>query len=281
MRRAAANSTIVVAAALVLTMPALASDEPIELADDPFEITDPLAAAPGSAELAIVGVYERARTGSWRGTTSLEAEMEVGVAPGLEFRIGQLAAYGNLETRRRLDSSVSEEVGGSGGRIPAWGGLTRLGLLYEVSGGPGAWPAMGVLARLRAVYGPGRPGQEADFVALIGRTLIGGERPFGVHLNLGWTTRFDPLPGERPHRWFVNASVGQGITRDTALVVTYAREQGERGERDYEIIQAGIRHRLSASGPVLGLAIGAGLNRDSPAFQVGLAAQWAFSLPGW
>ncbi|MCW8087918.1 hypothetical protein [Sabulicella glaciei] len=280
MRRAAAGSLMVVAAALASATPALAADEPLELADDPFEITDPLAAAPGAAELAIVGFHERARTGRWRGTTSLEAEMEVGVAPGLEFRIGQLAAYGNLQTRRRLDSSVEGEGGQDGGRIPAWGGVTRLGLLYEVSGGRGTWPALGVLARLRAVYGPGRPGQEADLVALIGRTLIRGERPLGVHLNLGWTARLDPLPGERPHRWFVNASVGQGITRDTALVVTYAREQGERGERDYEIIQAGIRHRLSG-GPVIGLSVGAGLNRDSPAFQVGLAAQWAFSLPGW
>jgi hypothetical protein len=58
------------------------------------------------------------------------------------------------------------------------------------------------------------------------------------------------------------------------------REQQQRGERDFELVQAGIRHRLHGGGPVLGLAFGAGIGRDSPAFQVSVAAQWSFGL-GW
>ncbi|HZH46199.1 MAG TPA: hypothetical protein VEY31_06145 [Roseococcus sp.] len=43
-------------------------------------------------------------------------------------------------------------------------------------------------------------------------------------------------------------------------------------------MQAGIRHRLLGAGSVLGFAFGAGIGRDSPAFQVSVAAQWAFGL---
>lgn len=40
---------------------AAAQEEPITLADDPFEITDPITAPPGEAELAVVGTYARPR----------------------------------------------------------------------------------------------------------------------------------------------------------------------------------------------------------------------------
>ena len=66
-----------------------AVEGPIELADDPFDISDPVAAAPGSAEMAVIGVYERARQGRGRGTFGGETELGVGGAPRLELRIGQ------------------------------------------------------------------------------------------------------------------------------------------------------------------------------------------------
>jgi hypothetical protein len=253
-----------------------AQDEPLTLADDPFEITDPIATAPGEAELSIVGIYERARRGRHRGTVALQSEFETGILPGLAFRVGQEGAYGNLQTRRRLDAAASSEGEEGSGRSA--GGATRIGTLYQIADGRGALPAIGLLGRVRAIYGPGRPAQEADVVALFGKTLGRAERPLGLNLNLGWTTPFSPLPGERPGRYFVNASVGQAVTPDTVLVLTYVREQQERGERNFQLVQAGIRHRLAAGGPVLGLALGAGLGRDSPAFQVGLAAQWSFGV---
>lgn len=257
-------------------MPAAAQDEPLTLADDPFEITDPIAAPPGEAELSVVGIYERARRGRHRGTVALQTEFEAGVFPGLAFRIGQEGAYGNLQTRRRLDAADSGETGDS--NTPAWGGATRIGALYQIADGSGVLPAIGLLGRVRAIYGPGRPAQEGDLVALFGKTLGRGERPLGINLNLGWTALFAPLPGERAGRYFVNASVGQAVARDTVLVLTYVREQQERGERDFSLVQAGIRHRLERGGPVLGVALGAGIGRDSPAFQIGFAVQWSFGL---
>ncbi|MBL6458441.1 hypothetical protein JMJ55_24185 [Belnapia sp. T6] len=264
---------------LAMVRSAVAQDEPIELADDPFEITDPIAAPPGATEVAFVGSYERARRGRVRDTGVAETELEMGVVPGLEFRLGQTGAYGNLETRRKLgtvtDLSGDPEEAGRG----SWGGATRLGAMYQLSDGQGAFPAVGLLGRVRTLYGPGRPGYETEAVALIGKTFRGGERPLGIHVNLGWAARLNPQPGERPNRFLINASVGQAVSRDTALVVTYAREQQERGDRDYSVVQAGIRHRLQG-GTVLGLAAGVGTNRDSPSFQIAFAVQWQLSEGG-
>jgi hypothetical protein len=261
-----------------LAAPAAAQDEPLTLADDPFEITDPIAAPPGEAEMAIASIYERARRGRHRGTVALQTEIEAGVAPGLSFRIGQQGAYGNLQTRRRLDTADSSET--SSGGAPVWGGATRIGAQYQIAEDRGLRPAIGVLGRVRTVYGPGRTAYEGDVIALFGKSVGSGEQPLGLSLNLGWTSVLNPLPGERAGRYFINASVGQAVSRDTVLVLTYVREQQERDEQDFRLVQAGIRHRLSAVGPVLGFAVGAGLGRDSPAFQVAFAVQWSFGLAG-
>lgn len=269
------------AVALLLLLPAgpaAAQDEPIELADDPFEITDPIAARPGEVELSIAGFHERARRGRYRGTTGSEVEMEAGVAPRLEFRVGQGGAYGNLETRRRLDAAGEEA-----GERQVWGGTTRVGALYQLGSGRGAWPAIGLLGRVQTIYGPGRPSYEAEAIALIGKTLRRGRGglPLGMHLNLGLVNRFDPLPEERANRLFFNLSVGQAVTRDTAVVLSYAQEQQERGQGDYRLVQAGLRHRLAGSGTVLGLAFGTGLGRDSPRFQLAFAVGFSLATGGW
>jgi hypothetical protein len=236
---------------------AAAQDEPITLADDPFEVTDPEAAPPGEAELAVVGTYTRARTGRVRDTGGVETELELGVAPRLSFRIGQVGAYGNLEVRRRLGlGSDATDAGDDSGRRAFWGGSTRIGALYQLAGERGALPA----------------------VALFGKTFAGPwGRAIGVSLNLGGVARIDPLPGERPNRYLVNASVGQAIAHDTALVATYAREQQERGQRDFSLVQVGVRQRLPGGRAVVGLAAGVGTNRDSPRFEIGFAVQWLFS----
>lgn len=166
-----------------------AQAERFTLADDPFEITDALAAGPGEAELAIVGIYERARRGAYRSTFALDTEAQLGVARGLEIRLGQISAYGNLETRGSPDTSAATGANGAG---PAWGGATRLGTLYQITDGRGPLPVASMLGRVRTVYGPGTPSYEGDVVALLGKTLGTGSRAVGINLDLGRTAS---LPG--------------------------------------------------------------------------------------
>jgi hypothetical protein len=257
--------------------PAGPEAEQLTLADDPFEITDPHAAKPGEAELAIIGIYERLRRGSYRHTGVLQTEVQVGIAPGLDVRLGQLGAYGNLQTRGRPANAGAMEPNGSPTIDgPAWGGSTRLGVLYQVTDERGPVPLTAVLGRVRSVYGPGTPSYEGEVIALLGKTLGSGNRALGLNLNVGWTARFAPLPGERPNQYFFTAAIGQAVSRDTIVVLAYARRQQERGERDFSLVEIGIRHRIAANWPVLGFAVGAGTTRDTPSLQVSLAAQWFF-----
>lgn len=262
-----------------LALPGLsaAQDEPITLADDPFEVTDPRATPLGTAVFSLVGSYERAARGRFRDTYGAETEMGLGVAPNLDLRLGQVGAYGNLDVRRRLGTFGDGPGTFQGEGRAALGGTTRLGALYQVSDDRAGVPAVGLLGRVRALYGPGGTAYDTDVVALFSKTLRDGPLPLGISVNVGLASRLDPRPGERPHRAFVNASIGQSISRDTALVATYAREQQERGDQDFSLVQVGLRHRLRDRKAVLGLAAGFGLNRDSPQFQVAAAVQWEIS----
>ncbi|MCJ2040391.1 hypothetical protein MKK55_15770 [Methylobacterium sp. J-059] len=257
--------------------PAYAQDDPITLADDPFEVSDPHATSPGESTFSIGGSYERAATGRVRGTAGAESELSYGVAPKLDVRIGQTGAYGNLDIRRRL-GTVSADVPGSteGGTKANLGGTTRLGALYQITDESKVMPIVGLLGRVRALYGPGGTAYETEGTLLFGKTLRSGELPLGVSLNLGGVYRFDPAPGERTTRALLNASVGQAISTDTALVATYAREQQELGQPNYSLVQVGARHRVKSQRAILGVAVGFGLNRNTPQLQLAVAIQWEF-----
>lgn len=84
------------------------------------------------------------------------------------------------------------------------------------------------------------------------------------------------MPGERPNLYFFTAAIGQGISPKSVVVLAYARRRQERHERDFSLVEVGLRYRLSNDGPILGIGIGAGTTRDTPAVQVSLAAQWSF-----
>jgi hypothetical protein len=268
------------AAAILLIWPwslraSCAQDEPITLADDPFEVTDPHATSPGEAALSVVGSYERAATGRVRGTTGAETELSYGIASNLDVRIGQTGAYGNLDIRRRLGTVGANASGPSeGGDRANLGGTTRLSALYQLTDENEVMPIVGLLGRVRALYGPGGTAYETEATALFGKTLRRGDLPLGVSLNLGGVYRFDPAPRERTTRYLLNASVGQAVSRDTALVATYAREQQELGQPDYSLVQIGARHRLRSQRAILGVAVGFGLNRNTPQVQLAIAMQW-------
>ncbi|MFC5554738.1 hypothetical protein [Methylobacterium iners] len=259
---------------------ASAQDEPISLADDPFEVTDPNATPVGEAVFGIAGSYERAPSGRVRNTYGAETEIGFGIAPDLDLRIGQSGAYGNLDIGRRLGTIASEQSEDMvrSGRAEL-GGVTQLGSLYQLSKEQAAVPSVGLLGRVRALYGPDGTAYETDAVALFGKSLVGGERPLGISLNAGLISRIDPGPSDRPHRYLANASIGQAISRDTALVASYAREQQERGDQDFSLAQIGVRHRLRSQKAIVGVAVGIGLNRDTPQYQVAVAVQWQIGAP--
>ncbi len=258
---------------------AFAETQPLALADDPFEVSDPLVARPGEAELNVVGLHERARSGTYRGTSAFDSELQLGVAPRLEIRIGQLGAYGNLDLRGR--PATLEAMGSStSSGVPAAGGATRLGALYQVTDEAGAVPVTSILGRVRTLYGRDRPAYEGDLFVLLGYAIGPESRPIGLNLNLGYTSRFNPIRGERPGLYSISGTVGQGLSRNTVAVLGYVRRQQERGERDFSLVEVGLRQRFTEEAPILGVAAGFGTNRDSPRWRLSIAAQWSFGGGG-
>jgi hypothetical protein len=110
------------------------------------------------------------------------------------------------------------------------------------------------------------------------RTTGRGPGAWGLHLNAGWLARPDPGADERRHGHRFGAALSHVIERDTALVLDYVQEAQDRGERDLSLIEAGFTRRLGDAS--LTLAAGAGLNDDSPRFQVIVELTFEFSLLG-
>ena len=256
-----------------------AETQPLAVADDPFEITDPLAARPGEAELNVVGTYQRDRSGPYRGLGAIDSEWQMGVARRLEIRIGQSGAYGNIGLRGRPGTLEAAGFDPSLG-VPATGGATRLGALYQLTDENGPLPVISILGRVRTIYGRDRPAHEADLFALVGASFGTPDRPFGFNLNIGGVQRFNPIRGERPATYAISTTVAQGLSRDTLAVAGYVRRQQERGERDFSLVEIGLRHRISEDAPIFGLALGFGTNRDTPRWRLSIAAQWSFGGDG-
>lgn len=249
------------ALALLLPPAAMAQDR-VSVAKDPFDISSPNPQGVGEIEVTAGLVQERARNGAERGTTRLELQLETGIAENLELRFGQRGLHGRAAPRD------SEET------APSWGGDTRFGLRWGVARENGPVPAVALIGELRTRTGESQPQYELATVLAVGKTLVEGERPFSAFVNLGWIAALAPEPGERPGRYTASLALGQHLTRDTVLVAAYVREQQDRDERDSSLLQAGFRHRLGEGLPTLGVAVGAGVGRDSPAWQLGAALVW-------
>jgi hypothetical protein len=54
------------------------------------------------------------------------------------------------------------------------------------------------------------------------------------------------------------------------------RLQQDRGEKDLNIIAAGLWHRLGPAGPIMAAGAGAGIGDDSPSFLVFASLKWLF-----
>jgi hypothetical protein len=242
--------------------PARAETEP--LLEDPVGMVGVVPTPLGGYVLTVGGLFDQARRGPVSDTYGGFLEAEAGIARGFDLRFAQIAAYG------RAAPYQTEEAG------RAWGGGSRLGLRWQFVEEGDAVPAIGVYGAMTTLYGESRPAQDADVVALMSRTLRGGERPLALYLNAGWTERLNPQPGERAGRYGLAGGLSHTLQQNTSAAITYAIAQQDRGERDQQVVLGGVWHRFSDRGPIVSIAVGAGLNDDSPRLQLGFAVKWLF-----
>lgn len=250
-----------VAIALASPAAALAQEDRIPPLGEPLEIEDAVVTERGEMEVQGTAVHERLRSDP-RGRDQWPAQLQVqaGLARRLEGRISVEDIFGNSREARE-------------------GGAIRLGLFYQFNElRPGPVPAFGALARLGLPYGPGGRSTETLLTgAASWRT--GGSTPLYLHLNLGWFAHPAPSPEERPHRYRFAIALTQALSADTVLLAIYRRDQQEYGERDLNLLLAGLRHRITPD-TTIGLVGGVGIGADSPSWRIAFGVEHRFRLGG-
>lgn len=240
-------------------MPARA-EEP--LLEDPAGMVGVEPVRPGGYTATLGGAWERARSGRRRDTFGAALEAEAGLVRGFDLRVQHFGLYGRAAPRDAEETA------------PSLGGETRIGLRWQILE-EGAWvPALGVFGAVTTAYGRSRPATDLEVTTLFGRTLRGGDRPVALLLNAGWAERLNPEPGERAGRYQLAAGIAHALAQDISVGLSVERNQGDRGERDETLVQAGLWHRLAGGGPILSLRGGFGIGRDSPNLLLGVTLKW-------
>ncbi len=94
-----------------------------------------------------------------------------------------------------------------------------------------------------------------------------------IHLNVIWNHNAGTLAGQRSDRYSAILGYSHQIPADLTLVMDFAREQElERGKTD-NLIEAGIRHMLTAHS-VVSFGAGLGVGKDSPDFRITFGLQY-------
>lgn len=168
--------------------------------------------------------------------------LQIGVAPGLEAGVSLPYTAGSGRDANR---------GGAG-----------VDLLYNPNR-EGRWlPAFALAPDAAAPVGAGRRGVEAGVAAIATETIDpAAERR--LHLDPGWLRRFRPDRDERRGGYRLAVGYSQRVSSDPVVILDYVRQRRDRGERDANIFEAGLHHRLPDA-VTLGAAVGAGVGRDSP-----------------
>jgi len=251
---------------LALLVPLLPAPTKAEaFLEDPFGLIG-VAPTDAGGKTATMGLgFTRTRNEGNRNLYGGALEAEAGLVQGLDLRFAQTMEYGPTAPYPSDDAAK------------IWGGLTQLGLRWQFLEEDGWRPALGVFGALRTAYGEtSRPSQSGQIVGLLSKTLIEGERRLALTVNAGWSELFNAMPGERSGRYEGAIGLARNIGTATSLGVSYLLNQQDHGEKDQNIIAAGLWHRLGDTGPILGFGAGAGVGDDSPRFLVFASAKWVF-----
>ncbi|WP_439597530.1 transporter [Falsiroseomonas sp.] len=220
----------------------------------PFSVGDAYTSEAGAFTLENVFGYERARGG--REDFRPSPTLKYGLNDRLELSLGGDYGFGN-------GSGVNQ---GSIG--PA--------LTARLADQDGFLPTLSLSLGAGLPFGPGHGGTVMDLTVATSWVTGSGPGSFGLHLNAGFLSTLDPAPGERRNGWLAGAAVSHVVNPDTVLVAAYSQQTQDEGERNYSLVEAGVIRGLTDQ-LSLGLAAGAGLNRDSPRLRLTASLTYSFS----
>jgi hypothetical protein len=221
----------------------------------PFAVGDAYTEERGSFQLELEGGFERSRQG--RDMFDPAPTLKYGVTDRLELSLGGSYGFG--------DASGANQ------------GSLGPGVTYRLVDQSGLVPTLALTAGVSLPFGPGHGAVTTDVGAVASWATGRGPGAFGLHLGGSWVARPNPEEGERRNGYAFGVAVSHVVTSDTVLVVGYAEESQDRGERAQRLVEAGFSRDLWEN-VSLGVAAGAGLNDDSPRFRLRAALKYNFSL---
>ncbi len=225
--------------------------------DRPLRVEDALAGKLRGLELK-VSPFDFSRLGTGRWELVPQAELKIGVLPGVELSAGVhptvRRALGETETAAgSAELSVLANLWNEGPRLPAAG--IRLTGHLPFDRGDDA-----------------HHGSYAEVRGILTRSLGG---PFRAHLNAA------ALVGDAPEQGWVGGALDWVLPfRHTLLLAETWRNVVDEGEATLHA-GAGFRTQLS---PTLALDAGAGRNLTGPdegQWRVRMGVTWEFGIPGW
>jgi hypothetical protein len=242
-------------ALLATTLPAAAraEDDAEPAAGAPFSVGDAYTSDAGQFQLQGTFGYERARGGREGFTPG--ATLKYGLNDRMELSLDGAYGLGN-------DSGVN--LGSIG---PA--------LTWRLADQEGWRPTLSLSLGAAMPFGPGRGGWGTELGAATSWVTGSGTGHWGLHLNAGFLATIDPLPGERPNGYLFGGAISHVLNPQTVLVAAYAQQTQDEGERDLRLVEAGVIRNLTET-LSLGLAAGAGVNRDSPRLRLTAALTYSF-----
>jgi len=241
--------------ALLTAGPALSQDKPQRPdAGGPFTAESSSAQDRGTVELETVLSWDRSRRGTDR--FEIAPQIEYGLTDSLELRLTGTHALGDSSDVNR------------GSVVP--------GFRWEIAPQQGLRPSIGLLGEVSFPYGPGDAGTVTELIGLLSSTTGSGPGAWGLHLNAGYVGRLDPGRDERRDGYRFAAAVSHVVDRDSFVLLGYAQETQERGEKDLSLVEAGYQRRFGDFS--FGLVAGAGLNDDSPRFRLVAGVKMEFGI---
>jgi hypothetical protein len=142
-------------------------------------------------------------------------------------------------------------------------GSVDLEALYNFNQGLGFVPAIALEGSLQIPFGEQGENVETELKALASWSLGSEESSPKVYLNLSWLHLFDREPNQRGDRYRAAVGYGHPVSDDLMLVADVMREQEEDEDEDINLVEAGVRYRLTQQW-VLSAGAGLDIGDESP-----------------
>ena len=154
----------------------------------------------------------------------------------------------------------------------------RLSGLYNINTESVWLPALSLVAGADFPTGPESYGVDPFGTVILQKTIGTSSMMHRVYVNLHGLINTNALPDERHALYKLVVGYSVRLGADTILLTDYVHEQDRSADKTINLAEIGIRRQITPR-LVLAAGVGAGLDRDSPAFRATVGFQFTPGVP--